>query len=83
MFFPKILRGYPIIGNTSSILMELDMLPSSPSNKGLDKGSSQKIELFEFDIGFSTIANNNRPTKHFGGIWCIGSGRIYHYLVTA
>ena len=33
-------------------------------------------------IGFSTIANNNRPTKHFGGIWCIGSGRIYHYLVT-
>ena len=35
MFFPEILRGYPIIGNTSSILMELDMLPSSLSNKGL------------------------------------------------
>ena len=39
MFFPGILQGYPIIGNTSSILMELDMLPSSLSNTGLDKGS--------------------------------------------
>jgi len=39
MFFPGILQGYPIIGNTSSILMELDMLPSSLSNTGLETGS--------------------------------------------
>jgi hypothetical protein len=39
MFIPGILREYPIIENTSSILMELDMLPTSPSNTGLDKGS--------------------------------------------
>jgi hypothetical protein len=39
MFFPGILRGYPIIGNTSAILMELDMLLSSLSNTGLETGS--------------------------------------------
>jgi hypothetical protein len=45
MFFPGILQGYLIIGNTSSILMELDTLPSSLSNKGLDKGSFAKNRI--------------------------------------
>ena len=42
-FFPRILRGYPIIGNTSSTLLELDMLTSSLPINGLWRTLQPKI----------------------------------------
>ena len=83
IFLPRIQKVYPIIGNKSANLTEMDVQRVSFLIHGRWGKIFRKLKgLLEFDVGSSLIANNNISKRYFI-IRSIGRGRNYFYPITA